>query len=407
MRILVVNTFFDEGGAARAARRLYSGLRNADADAVYFSLDEQKNLEKKILTLKHKFKKWADKIPVKIQRKRENIPFSFNWWPGFSLLHAVKLYSPDIIHLHWVNGGFVDLRELQKVGVPVVWSCHDMWPFTGGCHYAGQCENFTADCGSCYALGSQKKFDLSRIQLNIKKLHYKSANISVVASSNWMQNEVKKSAVLHDKYITVIPNPIDVDEFCPRNRIKARQSFNLPEDKQVILFGAMDATTDPRKGYLYLEKALSQMNSDNAIAVVFGSKDIGVKQISGITTYLVGEVKSNEALAELYSAADVMVVPSVEENLSNAIIESMACGTPVVSFRIGGNPDIISHKYNGYLVENICGKELASGIFWVIKHADVKGLGENARATVMEKYSENVLIPIYLRLYEQIINADT
>ena len=403
MKVLIVNTHNNMGGAARAARRLYEGLNETQVKVIYYSKEEQNKLRNVVLKAKQRIKMFFDKLPIKLYRSRKQIPFSFSWLPGTSLTHAVEMYSPDIIHLHWVNGGFVDIRELSILKLPIVWSIHDMWPFTGGCHYAGYCEKFIENCGNCHALGSKSNFDISTIQMNLKRIHYKSANIKVVASSRWMRRKIEKSTVLKSKPIVILPNPIDTREFSPIDCNKVRRKFNFPKNKKIVLFGAMDATADPRKGYVYLEKALSQLNPDNTVAVVFGSKDCCVTSIGEMQTYFMGPIGSNRTLVELYSAADVMVVPSLEENLSLSVVESMACGTPVVAFRIGGNPDMIEHKKNGYLVDMISETELANGIRWILEQPEDVSIRKNARASAVEKYSKEVIIPKYIDFYHSII----
>jgi glycosyltransferase involved in cell wall biosynthesis len=278
----------------------------------------------------------------------------------------IKEINPDIVHLHWINGGMIKIEDLAKIDKPIVWSLHDMWAFTGGCHYDEECGRYKEKCVKCKVLGSEKENDLSKKVFKRKEKNYKNLDLTVVGLSKWLNECSKESTLLKDKKHVNLPNPIDTNIFKPFDKEKSRELWNLPKDKKLVLFGAMNPTGDPRKGFKELSEALKLLEIKDVEFVVFGSSAPKNPPKFKFKTHYVGRLNDDIGLVTLYSAVDVMIVPSLQENLSNAIMESLSCATPVVAFDIGGNSDMIEHKKTGYLVKPFEAQDLANGIEWVL-----------------------------------------
>lgn len=335
---------------------------------------------------------------------------------------ALQKLDCDIVHLHWINNRFLDIRELMKIHKPIVWTLHDSWPFCGVCHYFIDCERYQTHCGACPMLGSKKEQDLA-CEIFEKKLEvYKDLDLHIVTPSRWLGDCAKKSTLLGRFPVHVIPNCLDTDLFRPlsseeiltiaehqQNAVVSRVLREATEkrlEKPLILFGAMNAANDRRKGFASLLSALQILDAQgfNAHLLVFGAnaQELLMK-FQNIDVTFVGYIHDSSVLTALYNIANVMVVPSLTENLSNAIMESLSCGTPVVAFNIGGNGDMIDHKQNGYLAKELDCEDLANGIQWCLANNKEGLLSKNARKKVLDNYTIDIVSNKYKQLYESLI----
>jgi len=409
MKVLIVNSSDIHGGAARAANRLHIGLKRIGVISEMLVLKKGGN-DPDIMGLEGKVKKalslvrpTIDKFPLKRYPNKSNTLFSPAWVPYSGIVNRINNSDADIVHFHWINGGMVRIEEIALINKPIVWSLHDMWAFTGGCHYDEECGKYESICGNCPVLNSNKVKDLSRRIFQRKQKTYKSLDITVVGLSQWMADCAKKSSLFRGKNVVNLPNPINIETFRPLNKHFARESLNLPQDKKIILFGAMSATSDPRKGYRELSEALKIMDSDHIELAILGADRHNDNINFDFPVHYLGQVNDDLSLRIIYSAADVMVVPSIQENLSNAIMESMSCGTPVVAFNIGGNGDMIDHKINGYLAAPYEPVDLSDGIKWVITHNEKNNLREKSRQKILDNFEGTKVSLEYLELYKDII----
>jgi len=413
LKILIVNTTDSGGGAARAAHRLYQALEQADVEVAMLVQKKNSN-DYKILAPSSKWDKlWAllrptiDQLPTKWYKNRTQTLFSPAWISNGKVLKLIKAYDPDIVHLHWINGGMLKIEDLAKIDKPLVWSLHDMWAFTGGCHYDEECTEYTQRCGSCKVLGSTKTNDLShKIYKRKEKNYSKIPDLTIVGLSQWLMACSQNSTLLKTRKHINLPNPIDTNTYKPFLKKEARDLWNLPQDKKLILFGAMNATGDKRKGFKELSKALHLIKDDEVELVIFGSSKPQDAPEFGFQTHYVGQLNDDVSLVTLYSAVDVMVVPSLQENLSNAIMESLSCGTPVVAFGIGGNGDMIDHEKNGYLAKLFDAQDMAKGIEWILDLDEERynELCQNAREKVIKEFDNKVVVQKYIELYREILD---
>ena len=286
-----------------------------------------------------------------------------------------------------------------------------MWAFTGICHYAGICSAFTKKCGSCPVIGSKSNNDLSTRIFNKKKNLYKNANITLVGCSRWIANCAKQSTLtLNGIKCTSIPNPIDTDIYKKQEKNIAREKLKLPLDKKIILFGSIKIT-DERKGAQYMIDACNVLAQQypaeilkQITLVIFGKNTGQLKPLFPFNVHCLEYISNIEDIVALYNSADVLVVPSLEDNLPNTIMEALACGTPCIGFNTGGIPEMIDHKENGYISEYKSINDLAKGINWVLFESDYEQLSLNSRQKVIDSYSEKIVAKQYINLYKILIN---
>ncbi|GAB4012890.1 glycosyltransferase family 4 protein [Spirosoma migulaei] len=330
---------------------------------------------------------------------------------GATLDFHPAIQQADILHLHWINFGFLSINGLQSLidlGKPIVWTLHDQWAFTGGCHYSRGCNHFLTHCHQCPYLKKPGEHDLSARVFAQKKKLFDKARVHFTPPSHWLASEAQRSALLRGFPFTVIPYAIDQAVFCPVDRAEANTRLDLPDtSKPRLLFGSANVT-DTRKGFKYFAEALTllhQQHPDLAPEIlVFGK---GRSYLLNELTYPVrhlGLLTTEDDIVAAYNAADVMIVPSLEDNLPNTVIEAMACGTPVVGFRTGGIPEMIDHQQNGYLADIGSAQQLADGIAFLLTHLRPETLRQNARQSAEARFSEDVVARQHIELYYKLLN---
>jgi len=411
LKILHISTYDTSGGAARAMYRLHRGLLNSGQQSLVYVQRKYSN-ENEIVTAGNcqkfvgKLKSRIDQLPLKLLYPNRNSIFSPAFVPDV-LARIVKQLQPDIIHLHWIADGFIRIESLKKINKPIVWTLHDMWAFTGGCHYSDGCMNYHQSCGNCAVIGSGESFDLSRRVWNRKNRAWKDLNLTLVSPSKWLAECAKNSCLMNDKRVEMIHNGINTNIFKPCNKKKVRELLNLPKDKKLILFGAAGGNRDPRKGFKHLYDALQILVrngwKDQIGIIVFGSSESESVSNLGVKAYFYDNINDENLLASIYAAADVFVAPSLQDNLPNTILESMSSSTPCVAFSIGGMPDMIEHLHNGYLAKPLDFADLAKGILWVLRDENrYLDLCKYARKKVEESFELRHIAEKYLKIYSQL-----
>lgn len=416
MIVLHLNKTDIQGGAARAAYRLHLGLKNISVDSKMIVDDKISDdpsvngLVGKVNKVWSRFLPFINEIPLKFYNW-EGTPF-YTGCIGRNIAKDGLLRQTDVINLHWVAAGFLSIRNisiLAKLGKPVVWTLHDMWAFTGGCHYSGECERYVNSCGSCPQLNSDKDGDITRRIWARKERAYEGLNLTVVTPSRWLAECAKRSSLFSDVRVEVIPHGLNTSIFKPINKSTARSILNLHMNKKIILFGATSSTSDKRKGFSFLHKAINNLskiigNLKDYYLLVFGASHSKNNETFPFGINYAGKFSDDVSLALLYSSADVFVAPSLEDNLPNTVIESLACGTPVVAFNVGGMPDMIDHKKNGYLAKYKDVEDLSQGINWILGDENHrKKLAEAARNKAEREYLLEVQARRYIELYEELI----
>jgi glycosyltransferase involved in cell wall biosynthesis len=409
MKVLMVNTYDIRGGAARSTMRTYQALKSQGVE-VKLMVQNKWSDDEAVLGPNGSFAQMAAALrpyldfAIAFPWHRRRITYFPAWLPG-NFTRRVARENPDIVHLNWITGGFVSIESISALNVPVVWTLHDMWAFTGGCHYAEDCTRYEKACGKCPILRSGKEHDPSRWVFRRKEKSYgRIKNLTIITPSHWLADCVKKSPLLGNSRVEVIHNSLDTGTFFPEDRQLSRARFGFRDDKKVILFGALDATKNRLKGFMELCEALQQIpGKEKYELAVFGSSETEHQALNGFDVRYLGHIAGDAELRKLYSAADVMVVPSIQEVFGQTATEAMACATPVVAFGATGLLDIVEHKINGYLAEPFKPADLAAGILWCLEDEGRRlQLSSAAVETVRNKFDMNKNIHQFISLYKSI-----
>lgn len=401
------------GGADRAALRLHEAMRAAGVDShlvvqeKYADGQDVHGPVGNVAKAVSRLRPYLDSLPLWVRGLRPRTPFNVQWMS--TPMRHIRDVAAEVTHLHYVTDGFVRIEDLPQLGRPIVWTLHDMWPFTGGCHYTGGCTRVAQECGRCPQLNSEKDHDLSWRGWRRKRSAFAAAHPVFVASSRWTLNQARQSSLLKDAHIEHIPNGIDLRTFSPMARKLTRERLGLPVKGRIILFLQSGHGRDPRKGGSYLLEALRH------VTALGGAKDLTLltmggfrptaDELQGVAGLHVPRVRDEISLSLYYAAADVTAVPSVEDALPNVAMESMACGTPCIGFTIGGMPELIRHAVDGYLAVERDATDLARGLDFVLgdegRHAT---LASEARQSAVEKFDRSLMVDRHLRLYQRLLN---
>lgn len=404
----VVHIQFSVDSAGRAALRLQKAMGSVNVSSHLVSLQYGTPGISNIKYLGPRAR-FISKIDNRIQeyltrkRIREKGSFSFPVL-GTDVSGLDEVKHADIIYIHWVLNGFFNynsIKQVARLNKPVIIVLHDMWGITGGCHHSFTCEKYkTTGCNNCPVFPGDKKNDLSARGFKKKlKLYSKFNNLFFVSPSRWLYNCTKESLLTKEKPVYHIPNIIDTTLFKPVDKAVARQVLNMEEHGTVITFGAVTVNS-PYKGWVYLLKALELLKQDNSLSnvtvLIFGSgynKEIA--EMMPFKTRFMGFLSDEYSISLVYNASDVFIVPSVADNLPTTVLESLSCGTPVVGFDVGGIPDMICHRENGYLAKYKDAGDITKGILYCINNR-IKG-------SILPEFQPEVIVQKHLELYEKVM----
>lgn len=419
MRVLLINTSERTGGAAIACNRLMEALKKSGVRAKMLVRDKQTDKltvlaipSGLMLPVKFLWERFVIFLANRFSRKNLFQVDIAN--VGTDVTGMREFQQADVIHLHWTNQGFLSLGDLEKIlrsGKRIVVTMHDMWYFTGICHYSGSCNKYREQCEACPLLGEGKAFcDFSKKVFNRKRQLYANSQITFVGCSLWIANLARESALTVGQQVVSIPNAIDMSLFRPMDRTELRKKHGVAPDKKLILFGAQ-RITDERKGFRYLvdackliERQYSELAHQIEILVVGGD----VAAVEGLLPFKVKSVNyvnEPQQMVELYNLVDAYVTPSLQDNLPNTIVEAMSCGIPCVGFKVGGIPEMIDHQQCGYVAEYKDAADFAQGIVWTLTSDPVQ-LSSAARQKAVATYSEDVVAKKYMEIYDNTDNSN-
>lgn len=400
------------GGAAQATYKLHRQLLLSGVESRLYVRYISSSRPLEVYELQRTRGLYEDKIKPRLKNRKyaglkkqyqlaSHIPFSWNTLLPEYPLQEDFIQNADIVGVYWI-GEFMNPENLRRLTQPVVWRLSDIWPFSGGCHYPGECKAYQTQCGNCPILKSNQEYDFSRKMVERKAEAWKDLNLTIAAPSKWIGEMAGNSSLFKHCNIEIIKTGVDEAQFKPLDKVEIKKAFNVAPDSVVILFGA-DSAADPRKGMSWLLKALEQVKknySGEITLAIFGRNYDAQFDTLGLKILNLGYV-TETFLPFIYNLADVFVAPSVEENLPNTVLEAMACEIPCVTFHTGGLPDLIEHGLNGWMAENRNYQELAEGILFSLKNQSV--LGTAARTTILGSFTQKHQTQSYLELYNRIL----
>lgn len=406
--IKVVQLQYSNKSAGSSALRLHHAFLEGGVDSkiISFKRDNLTDPRIKYLGKKSELLAWIDEKFQNYIGKRTVKKFGLFSYPVFgtdvSQMEEVK--SSDVIYFHWTLMGFLNLRSIRKISKlnkPVVFIMHDMWYLTGGCHYSFDCRKYEVGCYNCQAIKGNKNNDLSTKGFRKKlKLFSSFDNFYFISPSKWLFNCSKNSLLIKNKPLFYIPNAIDETRFKSFENTTAKNILNIEEKEIVIAFGAVSVNS-PFKGWEYLQKALCILSEDATMkdvsVLIFGSGyNKKVADEIPFKTKFLGFLNDEYSLAIAYNAATVFVVPSLADNQPTTVMESLLCGTPVIGFDIGGIPDMIVHKKNGYLAKYKDPSDLANGIKYCIEN--------KITGTVLPSFKKSEVVKKHVEIMNSILH---
>lgn len=416
MRILMVNTSERTGGAAIAANRLMNALCRHGEEARMLVRDKTtENARVDALPasplLKAKFVAERAEIFAANGFRRHRLFEVDHASHGTDITHLPSFQRADVVHLHWVNQGMLslsDIRRMLETGKPVVWTMHDMWCFTGICHYAHDCGRWRSGCGNCPVLRKGAPRDLSYRTFLRKQSLYGAGRIHFVACSDWLADLARQAPLLRGQDVSSVPNPIDTHRYAVQDEWTARRHLGLPVKKKVLLFVAYKAT-DPIKGVRFFQAAVERIVAERPEwreelhVVVVGREASTLREAFACPVTTFEYVTDEATMCDLYSAATLLCMPTTSDNLPNTIVEAMACGLPVVGFNVGGLPQMIDTGTNGYLAAPQDAEDFARGIVACLDERRRAALSVEARRKALRHYSEEAVAGRYVKIYEQML----
>jgi len=411
MKIVHLNYFDINGGAARAVYRINNSLLKKGinsrmwvnkATSGNWSVEEPTSKIDKILNeIRPRLINYSLVKMLKTENKIIHSPsvLSSRW------VKHVNNSDADIVHLHWIQNEMLSIKDIPRIKKPIVWTLHDMWAFCGAEHYTS--DNRWRD--GYYSTNRPKYesgFDLNHWSWQRKKKYWTNP-IQIVTPSKWLSNCVNESKLMHNWPVSVVPNPIDINRWRPLDKKTARDQLNLSNETSLIVFGAIRGAKDPRKGYDLLLEALKNLKADRKVKkielIVFGQCKPQTQPELGFPIHFMGHLHDDISLQVLYSASDVMVIPSRQDNLPNTALEAQACDTPVVSFNIGGFADIIEHQKTGYLAKPFDTKDLAKGISWTLDNFKSQRYKNYIHKQAVLKFNEKKIAEQYINIYKRLL----
>lgn len=411
MKVLHLSSSDNLGGAAIAALRIHSSLNSKLESKMFVSRKNGSfpgvfSYESEFMRFYSYMKNGIGSKLTKLQITDNKSLHSFSCLP--SKLDRYINNSPfDLIHLHWIQGEMISIEAIGRIKKPIVWTLHDNWAFSGSEHLPKNMfdSRYREGYTKFNKPNGEKYFDFNKWCWERKRNHWKNP-IQIICPSRWLAKCAKDSLLMKKWDIDIIPHPIDIKLFKPWPKEIAKDLFKLPKNKRIILFGAMDGTKDPNKGWDLMQKSLNIVHEKipNCLAVIFGQSSIKRTDDIKIPIKFVGKLKDPESLSMLYSAADITVVPSRIESFSQTASESTSCGTPVVGFNYSGLKDVVTNNFTGYLVDPYDYKKLSEAIIKLLKDNKLrKSFQSESRKKALKTWSYERISKMYYQIYKKVI----
>lgn len=413
MKILYLSTLDIMGGAARGAYRLHRGLLARGIDSTMLAMEKfsddptvmgpRSPWDLRLWRLRNDLSRRI----IRLQRSPNPIAKSINLFPT-GTARRVNEFGADIVQLHWIGSEMISIPEVAAIKAPIVWRLADQWAFCGSEHYTlpGQDARYREGYTSENRPARYEGPDIERWTWKRKMRHWRDKPMTIVTGSRWLADCARKSALFSNKRVEAVPSGIDVSIYRPLGRDTAREILNLPKDKIFILFGALSATSDPRKGYHLLVEALRAVAAKrgDVEGLVLGASRPATPPDVGMKLTYIPKLSDDWSLALVYSAADVLAAPSTQDNLPFSVMEAQSCGVPCVAFNIGGMPDMIEDGVNGVLAHPFDTGELAGGLLAILGDGQKRReMGEKSREKALKEYDVAVQAERYEKIYREIL----
>ena len=398
MKVLHI-TYDDIYGAGKAACRINDAVIKEGADSKICVLN--KGGSRSVQVEYSKTERRCRYLVDRLNRKRSNKDIDTVYMGILPRKLKSEIDQADVLHLHWINAGLWSTKlfnYIRKRKKPIIWTLHDMWAFTGGCHYNDTCMGVIDGCNNCTRINSR----FARQLRDVKTNKFKAVNLVFVGCSRWISEESKKSYISRNSEVETISinNPIEDKIFHFYRKELVRELLNIHTKKYIVLFGSA-TNLEKRKGYSYLKDAINMLDKTKYCLIVFGD-EVSRKDFDGYDIILAGYISDEIHLAMLYGAADVYVAPSMQENLSNSVMESLSCGTPVVAFNVGGMNELIVNGENGFLTSPFNIEEFSSNIERACQIKEHRNISENT----IKKFNKSQIGIQYVELYHRMMNKD-
>jgi glycosyltransferase involved in cell wall biosynthesis len=409
MKVMHINFSDQGGGAAIAVNRIHEALLLSKVNSVVLVnrkvtdgslyIKSEKLIQSFIISLLPRLGSFVLKLFLKKTSVNSLNLFSSGW------VKFINQSDSDIVHLHWIGGEMISISDIPKIKKPIIWTFHDMWPFCGTEHVT---YDFRFIHG--YHLFAKKGpfplFDINGLIWHYKIRLWNNKNFTIVCPSNWMSDCVLKSQLFKGWDTFVIPNPIDVNLWKPRNVISSKCRLGIQSKEPVLLFGAYDGIQSFHKGFDLLIESINliktYLDECGARLLVFGTGSYNLEGILNYPCEFLGHINDIDVLIDCYNSADLLLIPSRIDNLPNTALESLSCGTPIVAFNTCGLPDIVIHKQNGYLADSFSVADFATGIVWALEN--ISDLEVNARNSAIDKFKSQYIASKYVDIYEKILS---
>jgi glycosyltransferase involved in cell wall biosynthesis len=403
----------DEGGGGKAAYRLNRGLNLLGCDSSMYvgsklHPDPRTVVFKPPGDIAAKFRRLVYRTRDRI---RARSPHDATWGWDHECQRGAdpvkQLPEADLYNAHTLTN-FLDYAAFWPaipLKRPVVWTLHLMVAFTGGCSNSFGCDRFQQRCGACPMLHSHNERDLSRQVWNDKQAMYSripAERLHLVCPSNWLRGQLSRSSLLSRFPASAIPNALDIQAYAPRDKSFARRTLGLPADARVLLFVSQHSLAEKAKGFDLLMTMLAQMDRPRNLHLVTLGPDFPFQV--DIPHRHLGHIFDDHVLSMIYSAADLFITPSLQDNFPNVVLEAIACGTPVVGFAIGGIPEIVRKGLTGEVVPAGDIRELRNAVEFLLREETVREqLSRSCREVAVREYSLEVQAARYLKIYTQML----
>lgn len=411
MRILQINSHYNQGGAARIVACIHTQLlaRGQESYVAYGRGEEQERHQKQLL---YRFNKTRE---VYFSALMSRVVGINGWWNRLAtkrLIAYMEKIQPDILHMHALHGYYLNFpmlfQYINQKKIPCVWTFHDCHAFVGNCGYYFRCNRWQEGCGKCPQIRNyptSQFFDFTSFMWKRKKeLFTAAAPKIIVTPSDWLTAEAKKSFFGVYPCVT-IRNGIDVENtFYPRDIQTCRKKYGYKSTDKLIL-GIAVGYSDPRKGAKYIIKMAKELGTEGKVILIGWEKENNA-MLQGTTNIIPLPATSNlEMLAEYYSMADVFVLPSLAENYATVSLEAMACGTPVVGFDAGGIPEQLSGN-KGIAVPTGNQEALTAAVRRALSQESNLLRGEALADIIREENSVEKMTEQYMQIYEKLLQQE-